>query len=167
MEWEDTLYMAGWALPHSWVCNTPPALLFLPCSSWQAPNTSRSSVRGRSFRSNRPVSRIQGTTPVWPPMLWVKMTGTSSCTSKVSPGQRASTQSRGCLGKGRGTQGSLVGGEKGEQEKSLSLLESNISSAPDAVVAPGGRCPCSPQLTIACPRSAPHLPAANKPQRSS
>lgn len=75
----------------------------------------------------------------------------------------------GGLSKSRGPQGSLVGAQKGEQERSLSLLENNISSSPvraDAVDAAGGRCPCSPQLTTACPRSAPHLPAANKPQRS-
>lgn len=32
MEWEDALYMAGWAPSHSGVCNPPPlVLLFLPC----------------------------------------------------------------------------------------------------------------------------------------
>lgn len=141
MEWEHTLYMAGWGLPHSWVCNPPLALLFLSFSFWQALNTSRSSVRGRSSKSNQLVSRIRGTTPAWPPMLWVKMTGTSSCVSKVSPGHGASTHSRECLSKSRGPQGSLVGAEKSEQERSLSLLENNISSAPvraDAVDALGG-----------------------------
>lgn len=74
----------------------------------------------------------------------------------------------GGLSKSRGPRGSLEGAEKGEQERSLSLLENNISSPvrADAVDAAEGRCPCSPQLTTACPRSAPHLPAANKPQRS-
>lgn len=31
MEWEDALYMAGWAPCHSRVCNPPLVLLFLPC----------------------------------------------------------------------------------------------------------------------------------------
>lgn len=162
-------------IPFIWLAELCPIpwcvipLLFLPSSFWQAPNTCRSSVRDRSSRSSRLVSWIRDTTPAWPPMLWVKMTGTSSCMCKVSPGHGASTQSRGCLSKSRAPQGSLVGAEKGEQEKSLTLLENCISSAPGragAVDAPGGRCPCSPQLSTACPCSAPHLPAANKPQRS-
>jgi len=178
MEWEDTLYVAGWALSHSWVCDLPP-VLFLPCLGAGVPMQLLQSAGHLQILSEGQVLQIKPAS--------VSDSGHYTCVATNVVGeddrdfivhvQGEPWVTSQCLEQWVSQQvegsfvGSLVGAEQHEQEEGLYLLENKhlLGSGQawaDALVASWGASPRLLQLTTACPHSATPLPATDKPQQS-
>lgn len=131
MEEEDSLYMAGWALSHCWLCNPPLVLLLLPSLGAGVPMQLLEGAGHLQILSEGQILQIKPAS--------VSDSGHYTCVATNAVGednrdfivhvQGEPWVASQCLEQWVSQQeegswmGSLVGAEQGEQEEGLYLLE--------------------------------------------